>query len=304
VEHESVYVENLSTSREWITHDLSSAAGRDNYFALALVRRKRETPTRSASEAEPAPLLALRTHKITLIGIGPGSSGLLTGDARQALHSADDVVGYEGYLKHLEPLALRARLHGSPIGAETERAALALKLAGEGRRVAVISSGDAGVYGMASLLLERAEELPHVEVQVIPGITAALSAAALLGAPLGHDFACISLSDLLTPWEVIERRLAAAGQGDFVVALYNPLSQRRTWQLPRAREILLQYRRPGTPVGLVTAAYRPNMCVRLTTLGELTNDGVDMETTLIVGSSQTRIVNGQMVTPRGYGERS
>src|SRR5207302_2265342 len=132
-----------------------------------------------------------------------------------------------------------------------------LKLAQGGRRVALVSSGDAGVYGMASLLLETAENLPEVEIEVIPGITAATAAAALLGAPLGHDFACVSLSDLLTPWDVIERRLNAAAEGDLVLALYNPLGRRRTWQLPRARDILLGQRRPGTPVGLVTRAFRP-----------------------------------------------
>jgi precorrin-3B C17-methyltransferase len=155
---------------------------------------------------------------------------------------------------------------------------------------------------MASLLLETAANQPEVDVEIVPGVTAALSAAALLGAPLGHDFACISLSDLLTPWEVIERRLEGAGQGDFVVVLYNPLSQRRTWQLPRAREILLKHRRPQTPVGIVEKAHRPGMSVRQTTLGELTTEGINMETTVIIGNSQTRIISGRLVTPRGYGE--
>ncbi len=169
--------------------------------------------------------------------------------------------------------------------------------------MALVSSGDAGVYGMASLVLETAERLPGVEVEVVPGVTAALSAAALLGAPLGHDFACLSLSDLLTPWPVIERRLDAGGRGDFVLALYNPLSRRRTWQLPRARELLLQHRPASTPVGLVDRAYRPGARVWLSTLGELTGAGVGMETLVIVGNSQTRVVHGRLVTPRGYAER-
>jgi precorrin-3B C17-methyltransferase len=154
---------------------------------------------------------------------------------------------------------------------------------------------------MASLVLETAERAPDVDVEIVPGVTAALSAAALLGAPLGHDFACISLSDLLTPWEVIECRLEAAGAGDFVVALYNPISSRRTWQLPRARELLLRHRGPQTPVGLVDRAYRAGARVEWTTLGELSGAGVGMETLLIIGNSQTRVIRGRMVTPRGYG---
>jgi precorrin-3B C17-methyltransferase len=177
---------------------------------------------------------------------------------------------------------------------------LALELASAGRRVALVSSGDAGVYGMASLVLETAEDVAGVEVEVVPGVTAALSAAALLGAPLGHDFACISLSDLLTPWPVIERRLEAAGAGDFVVALYNPRSRNRTRQLPHARELLLKHRAPGTPVGLVDRAFRPEERVWQTTLAELSGEGVGMETLIVIGNSQTRVVNGRLVTPRGY----
>lgn len=294
---EAVYVENLGTDQEWITHDLPSAAGRDRYFSLILVRRV--DPSRRAS-AMPAG----RTGKVWVVGLGPGEAGLLTPHARRILHQVQDIVGYEGYLKPLESFGLRGSCHASPIGAETERAKLALELAQAGRHVALVSSGDAGVYGMASLLLETAEGIPEVEIEVIPGITAATAAAARLGAPLGHDFACVSLSDLLTPWEVIERRLEAAGQGDFVLALYNPISERRTWQLPRAREVLLRHRQPETPVGLVTAAYRPGMQARLTTLDELTTEGVSMQTTLIIGNSRTRIVHGRMVTPRGYGGRT
>jgi precorrin-2 C20-methyltransferase/precorrin-3B C17-methyltransferase len=288
--HEAFYVENVSTPQEWVTSDLPSAVGRREYFALVLVRRTHQ----------PRPA----TGKLWVVGLGPGDPRLLSQQAREALRDADAIVGYEAYLKRLEPLRVRAEMHGSPIGAEAERATLALELAGAGRRVALVSSGDAGVYGMAGLLLETAAGRPDLDVEVVPGVTAATAAAALLGAPLGHDFACVSLSDLLTPWEVIERRLHAAGQGDFVLAVYNPLSERRTWQLPRARDVLLEYRRPETPVGLVDKAYRPGTRVWSTTLGELTPDGVGMETTLIVGSSRTRLVHGRLVTPRGYGERS
>jgi len=235
---------------------------------------------------------------VTVVGIGPGDLGLLTPQARAALHAAEVIIGFDAYLRQLAPLELSAEMLPHPIGAEAERARQALDIARDGRRVALVSSGDAGVYGMASLLVELAG--PDAALAVVPGVTAATAAAALLGAPLGHDFCCISLSDLLTPWPVIERRLEAAAQGDFVVALYNPLSQKRTWQLPRARDILLQARPPATPVGLVDRAHRPGMRVWHTTLGDLTGEGVGMETIVIIGSSQTRSVHGRMVTPRGY----
>jgi precorrin-2 C20-methyltransferase/precorrin-3B C17-methyltransferase len=296
-ECEAVYVENLGTEREWVTHDLASAAGRKEYFALILVRRR--VGQASSLPEQPGRLEACPT-RLWVVGLGPGDPRLLTGQALDILRAAEVVVGYEGYLNLLTPLGLTAERYGSPIGAETLRAAHALEQARQGRRVVLVSSGDAGVYGMASLLLEAAEGRPGVDVEIVPGVTAATAAAALLGAPLGHDFACVSLSDLLTPWEVIERRLEAAGQGDLVLALYNPVSQRRTWQLPRAREILLRHRRPETPVGLVDRAFRPGTQVRHTTLGDLSPEGVTMETLLIVGGSQTRLINGRMVTPRGY----
>jgi precorrin-2 C(20)-methyltransferase len=297
-DRQAVYVENLGTFREWITHDLGAALGRKDYFALALVRRRPLPAAAMPEQVEtPAP-----TGKLWVIGLGPGDPTLLTGRASEVLRAAEVVVGYDGYLQALAPLRLRAELRGSPIGAERERAALALELAAAGRRVALVSSGDAGVYGMASLVLETAAMTPDVQIEMVPGVTAAVAAAALLGAPLGHDFACISLSDLLTPWDVIEQRLNAAGQGDFVLALYNPVSRRRTWQLPRARDILLRHRRPETHVGLVDKAHRPGMRVWQTTLGELTTEGVGMETTLIIGSSRTRTVNRRLVTPRGYSE--
>jgi precorrin-2 C20-methyltransferase/precorrin-3B C17-methyltransferase len=300
-ERDAVYVENLGTEREWISRDLTSAAGRKEYFALVLVRR----PVGQVCNL-PDHSGALQTcpPKVWVVGLGPGDARLLTGQALEVLRAADAVVGYDGYLDLLAPLGLTADRHGSPIGAETERAALALELARQGRRVALVSSGDAGVYGMASLLLETAEREPGLAIEVVPGVTAATAAAALLGAPLGHDFACVSLSDLLTPWEVIERRLEAAGQGDLVLALYNPISQRRTWQLPRARDILLRHRRPATPVGLVNRAFRPSTQVRHTTLGDLSAEGVTMETLLVVGSSRTRMIHGRMVTPRGYGTQA
>jgi precorrin-2 C(20)-methyltransferase len=286
---EAVYAENIGTPREWLTHDLTAALGRHEYFSLVIVRSQELSPRRLPTGG-----------KVDVVGIGPGDPTLLTQHGLKVLREADVIVGYEMYLRALEPLHLRAELIASPIGEETERAQKALELARSGRRVALVSSGDAGVYGMASVLLETAETLPELAIAVTPGVTAATAAAALLGAPLSHDFACISLSDLLTPWDVIERRLEAAARADFVLAIYNPISLRRTWQLPRTREILLNHRKPETPVGLVDKAHRPGMRVWQTTLGELTTDGISMETMIIVGNSQTRAINGRMVTPRGY----
>jgi precorrin-2 C(20)-methyltransferase len=288
-ECEAVYIEELGTAKEWLTHDLAQAIGRDKYFSLVLLRR---TP----KPRRPQPFRA----KVWVVGLGPGDPALLTRQALCVLHGADDLVGYEAYLKRLEPIGLRGVFHGLPIGAEAERARLALELARQGRQVALVSSGDPGVYGMASLFLEAAQVEPNVDIEVIPGVTAATAAAALLGAPLGHDFACISLSDLLTPWPIIEKRLEAAGKGDFVVALYNPASRERTWQLARARDILLRHRPGATPVGLVTGAYRARASVHQTTLEKLTADGVTMETTVVIGSSTTRSIDGRLVTPRGY----
>jgi precorrin-3B C17-methyltransferase len=293
----AIYVENLGTPREWITSDLAQAVGRKDYFSLVLVQDQRDRPV-AAIEPKVA---RTAIGKVWVVGLGPGSVDLLTNQGREILQRADDIVGYDAYLRSLAPLGLRAQLHPSPIGAETERASQTLELARAGRQVALVSSGDAGIYGMASLMLESAASMPEQDVVVVPGVTAATAAAALLGSPLGHDLACVSLSDLLTPWEVIEQRLESAGHGDFVLALYNPISQRRTWQLQRARDILLRYRSPQTPVGLVDKAYRPGTRVWQTTLGGLGTEGISMETLLIIGSSQTRIVNGRMVTPRGYG---
>lgn len=299
---EAVYLEELGMEREFITRDLASTAGRQDYFALVLVRRTAEAAASTSRRSIP-PFAGGSSGKVWVVGLGPGDIRLLTGQAREALHAAEVVVGYDGYLRLLEPLGLPAEVHGSSLGAEAKRAALALDLARRGRRVTLVSSGDAGVYGMASLLLESAGTTPDVEIEIVPGITAVTAAAALLGAPLGHDFACISLSDLLTPWEIIESRLDAAGRGDFVVALYNPVSQRRTWQLPRARDILLQHRPPNTPVGVVERAYRAGTQTRLTTLGELTVAGVTMETLVLVGSTTTRVLGSRLVTPRGYGRQ-
>jgi cobalt-precorrin 5A hydrolase/precorrin-3B C17-methyltransferase len=186
----------------------------------------------------------------------------------------------------------------SSIGDEEGRVARALAEAEAGRRVALVCSGDAGVYALAALVWEAAADGTDADVEVVPGVTAALAAASLLGAPLGHDHAAVSLSDLLTPWEDIERRIEAAGAGDFVLALYNPRSRGRPHHLDRARVLLLAHRPPDTPVGVVTDAYRPGQRVTLTTLGDLDPEMVVMTTVVIVGASTTRLVAGGMVTPR------
>ncbi len=240
-----------------------------------------------------------------LVGAGPGDLAHLTPAARAALAGSEVVVGYRRYLDLLGPLLDGKEAVSSELTEEVARAGRAVDLARRGRTVALVSSGDAGVYGMAGLALEvlreagwRPGDVPDVEV--VPGITAAGAAAALLGAPLMHDWACVSLSDLLTPWPVILRRLEAVAAADFVLCLYNPRSRRRDWQLGAARDVLLRHRAPQTPVGLVTDAYRAGQRVRTTTLADLDPAAVDMLTTVIVGNSATVDCGGMLVTPRGY----
>jgi cobalt-precorrin 5A hydrolase / precorrin-3B C17-methyltransferase len=237
--------------------------------------------------------------RISLVGLGPGDDALIPPLAREALTASELVVGLEQYVDRIRHL-LRPGTRAStpPLGSEVERAKEALAEARAGGSVALVSSGDAGVYAMASPALELAGE--DVDVAVIPGITAAQAAASLLGSPLGHDHCAISLSDLLTPWEVILERVRAAAEADFVVSLYNPRSKGRDWQLGKAREVLLQHRSPDTPVGVVRDAYREGQEVVLTDLGSLRPEQVDMLTVVIVGSSRTEVRAGRMVTPRGY----
>jgi len=242
--------------------------------------------------------------RLTVVGLGPGALEDLTERGRQALQAAEVVVGYHSYLDQVRPWLGPKAYHGSPIGDEIERCALALTLARSGCRVALVSSGDAGIYGMAGPVLEllaAAEAtLDPVAVEVIPGVSAANAAAALLGAPLMSDFAVISLSDLLTPWELIKRRLDAVGAADLVVALYNPASARRRDHLARAQQILLRYRPAETPVGLVRNASRPGQVVTVTDLEHLLDHSVDMLTVVIVGNCATIRVGDRLVTRRGY----
>ena len=239
---------------------------------------------------------------LSVVGLGPGDARQRTPAAESAVRRAQVVVGYGPYLDQCaDLLGPHHEVVRSPIGDEVVRAKQAVAEAGAGRRVALVSSGDPGVYAMATLALEvAADSGDDLEVEVVPGVTAAHASAALLGAPLGHDHATISLSDLLTPWDAIEARLRAAGAADLVVALYNPRSAGRSWQLDAARRVLLEHRSPTTPVGVVTDAARPAQRVDITTLADLDPATVGMTTCVIVGSSTTRVVGGRMVTPRGY----
>jgi cobalt-precorrin 5A hydrolase/precorrin-3B C17-methyltransferase len=236
---------------------------------------------------------------LAVVGLGPGAAHYRTPAATDAISRAEVVIGYGPYLDQAADLLTAAHeVVSSPIGDEEGRVARALAEAEAGRRVALVCSGDAGVYALASLVWEAVADGRDADVEVVPGVTAALAAASLLGAPLGHDHAAISLSDLLTPWEDIERRLEAAAAGDFVVTLYNPRSRGRPDHLDRARTLLLVHRSPDTPVGVVTDAYRTGQRVTVTTLGDLDPETVGMTTVVIVGASTTRQVAGGMVTPR------
>ena len=238
--------------------------------------------------------------ELTVVGIGPGAPDRLTGEALEALRGAELVVGYPLYLELIAPLTAGRETWATPMRKETERCRFALSEAEKGRAVVLVCSGDAGVYGLAGPVLELLPAYPGVTVRIVAGVTAALSGAALLGAPLGHDFCAISLSDLLTPWETVEKRLRCAAEGDFAIALYNPGSKRRSGYLRRACDVLLEQKSPGTVCGLTRSVGRAGETCRLLTLGELRETEADMFTTVFIGASATRNVEGRMVTPRGY----
>jgi len=238
---------------------------------------------------------------LRIVGLGPGTPALRTPAAETAVRHAQVVIGYAPYVDACADLLHpHHEVVRSPIGEEVVRAKQALAEAAGGREVALVCSGDPGVYAMASIALELAADAPGVEIETVPGVTAALAASAAVGAPLGHDFATISLSDLLTPWEAIEPRLRAAAAADFALALYNPRSGRRTWQLDAARRILLEHRAPTTPVAVVTDATRADEHFEITTLAEIDPTIAGMTTCVLVGASTTRVVDGRVVTPRGY----
>ena len=238
--------------------------------------------------------------KLFVVGIGPGGPDGMTIAARRALEAADIVVGYTKYVELALSAVPDAAHLATPMMHEVERCRLALSRAQSGEAVALVCSGDAGVYGMAGPLLQLAGEYGGAEVEGVPGVTSALSGAAVLGAPLMHDFCVISLSDLLTPWEQIERRLALAAAGDFSICLYNPSSKKRADYLRRACDILLREKSPDTVCGWVRNIGREGQQHRLLTLARLRDEQVDMFTTVFIGAGTTQAVAGRMVTPRGY----
>ncbi|GDX04530.1 precorrin-3B C(17)-methyltransferase [Buttiauxella sp. A111] len=238
---------------------------------------------------------------LTVIGIGPGSEAMMTQEAIAALQEAEIVVGYKTYTHLVKPLTGDKQVIKTGMCKEIERCQTAIELAQAGHNVALISSGDAGIYGMAGLVLElvTSQQL-DIEVRLVAGITASIAAASLLGAPLMHDFCHISLSDLLTPWPVIEKRIIAAASADFVICFYNPRSRGREGHLARAFELMREFTQPQTPVGVVKAAGRKKEQKWLTTFGEMDFEPVDMTSLVIVGNKTTYVRDGLMITPRGY----
>lgn len=245
--------------------------------------------------------------ELLVIGCGPGNIKYLTERAKEAIQESDCIIGYKTYVALIEELITTQEVISNGMSEEVTRVQEAVKLAREGKKVAVISSGDAGVYGMAGLayevLIEQGwseDQDRDVKVEIIPGVSAIQSSASLLGAPLMHDACTISLSDHLTPWEVIARRLEAAAYADFVIALYNPKSGRRTRQIEEAQKILLRVKSPDTPVGLVKNAYRDQQDITITTLQNMLTHEIGMLTTVIIGNSSTFVSGNKIITPRGY----
>ncbi|MBI2832096.1 MAG: precorrin-3B C(17)-methyltransferase [Chloroflexi bacterium] len=240
--------------------------------------------------------------KLFLVGLGPGSPEQMTFKSKEALSQSDVVVGYNAYIELIEPFLHQKEVIATGMGAEVERAKTALNLARQGKTVSIVSSGDSGIYGMAGLVGEILREQPgdKLNVEVIPGVPSLVASAALLGTPITGDFASISLSDYLVSWEDIKRRLTLAAEGNFVIVLYNPRSKKRKHQLVEARELILRYRSPSTPVGIVTNAFREEQKVLITDLGHMLDHEIGMNTTIIIGNSTTFTVDGWMVTPRGY----
>lgn len=242
--------------------------------------------------------------KITVVGMGPGKESMMTYEAIKALEEADVIIGYTVYLELLGDRFRGKELLSTPMTQEAERCRMCFREAEKGKNVAMVCSGDAGIYGMASLMFEIRDELgaqaADTKITIIPGITAASSGAAVLGAPLNHDFCVISLSDLLTPWELIEKRLRAAAKGDFAIAIYNPSSRKRHDYLRKACDILLESIEPDRSCGYVRSIGRDGEEYQTCTLAELRDTQVDMFTTVFIGNSQSRITDGRLITPRGY----
>ncbi|AKT46267.1 precorrin-3B C17-methyltransferase [Eubacterium sulci ATCC 35585] len=238
--------------------------------------------------------------KVYAVGLGPGGKEMMTEEAICAIEKSDVICGYTVYVDLITSMFPEKETFTTPMKKEIDRCKWALETAQSGKTVAMVCSGDSGVYGMAGLLLQLLHSYKDVEVEVVPGITAAISGAAVLGAPVGHDFCVISLSDLLTPWELIVKRLELAAEGDFITCLYNPRSKKRIEHLTTACNIMLKHRSEDTVCGWVKNIGREGEEYRICTLKELDNEPIDMFTTVFIGSSQTKLVDGKMVTPRGY----
>lgn len=239
--------------------------------------------------------------KIAVIGIGPGSMADMTQRAKAAMENSDIIMGYNTYIELVKKHFPGKEFLSSGMTREIERCRLALQKALEGKSVALISSGDSGIYGMAGIMLEVVNHSGSgIPVEVMPGVTAASAAAAILGAPIMHDFVVISLSDLMTPLEQIYKRVECAAQGDFVICLYNPKSKSRVDYIEKARDIVLKYREKTTPVGIVRNAGRENEAYDMATLTNMLDFEIDMFTVVIIGNSKTYFENGRMITPRGY----
>ena len=242
-------------------------------------------------------------NKVYAVGIGPGGREFFTEEAMQVLENADVIAGYTVYVDLVRDMFPDKEMFSTPMMKEIERCRWAIETAKAGQTVAMVCSGDAGVDGMAGLLYELADQDGEVEVEVVCGVTAAMSGAAVLGAPIGHDFCVISLSDLLTPWELIETRLRCEAEGDFAVCLYNPKSKKRSDYLDKAVEIMLRYKSEDTVCGWVKNIGREGQEFRIVRLADLPAEPVDMFTTVFIGSKTTRVIGGRMVTPRGYEKR-
>ncbi|MBR3129545.1 MAG: precorrin-3B C(17)-methyltransferase [Clostridia bacterium] len=239
-------------------------------------------------------------HKLFAVGLGPGGADGMTVRAKNVLQASDVIVGYTVYIDLVRADYPDKEFLSTPMRKEVDRVRLALETAAQGRTVALVCSGDAGVYGMSGLCEELLPQYPGVELETVPGVSAVLSGAANLGAPLMHDFAVISLSDLLTPWETIEKRLLMAAEADFVICLYNPSSHKRHDYLARACDLVLQFASPETVCGIARNIGREGEETQVLTLKELRDTEVDMFSTVFIGNSQTKNINGKMVTPRGY----
>jgi precorrin-3B C17-methyltransferase len=241
------------------------------------------------------------TGKLFVVGFGPGSRGDMTKRAVDAIESADIVIGYTTYTDILKEYFPQKKYKATGMMREVERCRMAIETAESGLTVAMVSSGDSGIYGMAGIIYQLADEMKSdIEVVTVPGVTAASAAASILGAPLMHDLAIISLSDLMTPIDLIMKRIDRASDGDMIIALYNPKSKKRTDHLQNAVEIIRKYRSPTTPVGIVRSAGRKDESMIITDIGGLDYDAVDMFCIVIIGNSQTYVSNGRMITPRGY----